>query len=83
MDKTNETTISDVVLEEMNKALLSGFLERERLKKQIEKATDALETISATPLNSRVIHDVAEKAIKEISDIADYEQPVHDIEQKE
>ena len=35
-------------------------------KQDLEIAVDALNTITATPLNSRVIHDAANKALEQI-----------------
>ena len=41
--------------------------ELDHTKKQLEIAVDALNTVTATPLNSRVIHDVANKALEQIT----------------
>ena len=41
--------------------------ELERTRKALEVAVDALNTVTATPLNSRVIHDVANKALEQIT----------------
>lgn len=37
-------------------------------KKKLDIAVDALNAITATPLNSRVIHDVGNKALEQIKD---------------
>lgn len=58
----------------------------ERTRKALEIAVDALNTVTATPLNSRVIHDVGNKALEQITAL---EQKEHfadaskKIEQKE
>jgi len=41
--------------------------ENEHTRKALEIAVDALEAITAIPLNSRVIHDVANKALEQIT----------------
>lgn len=38
-------------------------------RKVLDVAMDALNTVTATPLNSRVIHDVANKALEQINEI--------------
>lgn len=38
-----------------------------RTRKALEIAVDALNTVTATPLNSRVIHDAANKALEQIT----------------
>ena len=38
-----------------------------RTRKALEIAVDALNAVTATPLNSRVIHDVANKALEQIT----------------
>lgn len=38
-----------------------------RTRKALDIAVDALNAVTATPLNSRVIHDVANDALKQIT----------------
>ena len=38
-----------------------------RTRKALDVAVDALNAVTATPLNSRVIHDVANKALEQIT----------------
>lgn len=45
-------------------------------KQDLEIAVDALNAIIATPLNSRVIHDTANKALEQIDHIADVSKMV-------
>ena len=40
-----------------------------RTRKELDVAVDALNAITATPLNSRVIHDTGNKAIEQINEI--------------
>lgn len=39
----------------------------DRTRKALDVAVDALNAITATPLNSRVIHDTANKALEQIT----------------
>lgn len=41
--------------------------ELDRTRKALDVAVDALNAITATPLNSRVIHDVGNKALEQIT----------------
>ena len=40
-----------------------------RTRKALDVAVDALNAVTATPLNSRVIHDAANKALEQINEI--------------
>ena len=57
-------------LEESQQATLQNAQTVLEIHKDLEIAVDALNTIIATPLNSRVIHDTANKALKQIDHIA-------------
>ena len=51
-----------------NKVAIDALIQA---KQDLEIAVDALNAITATPLNSRVIHDTANKALEQIDHFAD------------
>ena len=56
------------------KDLLALETELKRTHKALDVAVDALNTVTATPLNSRVIHDVVNKALEQITAILENRQ---------
>ena len=60
--------------ETMALALIATRNELERTHKALDVAVDALNTVTATPLNSRVIHDVVNKALEQITAILENRQ---------
>lgn len=66
LDKDIEIRKLQRELKHYKTCFFSCVFEKDRTRKALEIAVDALNAIIATPLNSRVIHDVANKALEQI-----------------